>query len=628
VSFIRTGLREIGLKVRRQKTRIALRHEKRVLQKSEINLGREGTAQAANFPELRNEIVALKKLEQEQREVALRISQIEEGIKKIQAEREQNLREQNEAVSRLESEKKPILQKRNEAKASADICDRELGAVDRRIQDNEEADRALLKEIGALEALVPPPADREQKAATLGTRRARLPDERAELVRARLGSANACQASKEKLKAAEAELAAIEKTITRVRSEFETKDHSLAESIRTQQEAIREARAHHEVVEERKNPAYLNIGRHLASQSIAPPNAPHLLSDVQRHRSAVDRHLQHTQELALLSSQIDKQELRKFYFSVFSVLGLLAIILPLILSSPRRREWLPQESQAILSLNVEQFERNDLPKRWRKEQPDVWTGVWSGLVGGAAKTPALNLNRDATRITRAINDTDEGKRREFILVQTRFDVTPVIRAISEDKGMERRTVGGLAVWQNPDLAVARVGPTTLAIGTATDVDTLVEVRLGMQRDLKITGSPFEHFQALDRDNALRLMSRDPPDLSRAFHPIFTRELLESSQLIGLILGLDNPVRARLLIKTATLDRAQQLARAMHDDPHRWLHLADSDLLLFVDTPNISREDTTVEFNLIVPENSARLLLQRLAKTDTPTVVAEQPTQSQ
>ena len=66
--------------------------------KSEINLGREGTAQAANFPELRNEIVALKKLEQEQKEVALRIARIEEGIKKIEEERQQNAREQAEAI--------------------------------------------------------------------------------------------------------------------------------------------------------------------------------------------------------------------------------------------------------------------------------------------------------------------------------------------------------------------------------------------------------------------------------------------------------------------------------------------------------------------------------------------------
>src|SRR5436305_12550881 len=113
MSFIRTGLREIGLKIRRQRTRMILRHEKRVLQKSEIALGREGTSQASNFPEVRNEIVALKKLEQEQKEVAVRIAQIEEGIKKIEAEREQNRREQNEAIAKLEAEKKPLLQQRN-----------------------------------------------------------------------------------------------------------------------------------------------------------------------------------------------------------------------------------------------------------------------------------------------------------------------------------------------------------------------------------------------------------------------------------------------------------------------------------------------------------------------------------
>jgi hypothetical protein len=439
---------------------------------------------------------------------------------------------------------------------------------------------------------------------------------------------DACQGAKEKLRAADAELATIDKTIERARAEFEARDKTFAENIKTQQEAIREAKAHHQVVEERKNPAYLNIGRHLATQNIAPPNATHLLTDVQRHRGNVDRHLQHTQELALLSSQIDKQELRKFYFSLFSIIVLLIIILPLVLGSPRRREWLPQESAVVLSLNVDQFDRNEFPKRWRKDQPDVWSGVWSGLVGGAARTPALNIGKDATRVTRAITDTDEGKRREFILIQTRNDVTPVIRAIADDKTVERRIVSGLAVWQKPDFTVARVGPTTLAVGTATDVDTLVEVRLGIQRDLKISGPPFDRFQTFDRDNALRLLSRDPADLARVFNPIFARELLDGSQLLGLVLSLENPVRARLLIKAASIDRTQQLATALHDDPHRWLHLADSDLSLFADNPNISRQDTVIEMTFTMPENSARLVLQRLAKTDTPAVIASQPDQGQ
>ena len=173
---------------------MALRHEKRLLQKSEINLGREGTAQAANFPELRNEIVALKKLEQEQKEVALRIARIEEGIKRIEEERQQNAREQAAAIARLEAEKKPLLQQRSQAKNNVDVCERELAGVERRIQESEATDRDLLKQLSDLHALNPAPADLEARSASINARRARLPEKRAELVRARLGSAVAMDA--------------------------------------------------------------------------------------------------------------------------------------------------------------------------------------------------------------------------------------------------------------------------------------------------------------------------------------------------------------------------------------------------------------------------------------------------
>src|SRR6266481_1373175 len=143
MSFIGTGFREVALKLKRQRTRMALRHDRRLLQKSEINLGREGTAQAANFPELRNEIVALKKLEQEQKEVALRIARIEEGIKKIEEERKQIARDLAEAIAKLEAEKKPLLQKRNQTKSNVDVCERELAAVERRIRESEASDRDL-----------------------------------------------------------------------------------------------------------------------------------------------------------------------------------------------------------------------------------------------------------------------------------------------------------------------------------------------------------------------------------------------------------------------------------------------------------------------------------------------------
>lgn len=622
MNFIRTGFREIALKVKRQRTRLALRHEKRLLQKSEINLGREGTAQAANFPELRNEIVALKKLEQEQKEVALQIAQIEEGIKKIEEERQQNTRDQHAAIAKLEAEKKPLLQQHNQAKNAADVCERELAAVGRRIQENEASDRDLLKQLSDLHAINPPPSDLEARSANISARRTRLPQDRAELVRARLGSTDAARLAKEKLIAAAAELSVVEKNIERVRSEFEGRDRKLNDNIRAQEEALREARAQHQTVEERKNPAYLNIGRHLAAQGIAPPNAAHLLTETRRHREAMERHLQHRAELALLSSQIDKQELRKFYFSVFSVLALLAIILPLAFQSPRKREWLPQRTDTILSINTDQFERADLPKRWGKDQPEIWPKVWPGLIGAAALTPGLRLPRDAVRITRAVATDGPERTREFILVEARRDVTRAIRTIGGDKSFQKRTISGLPVWERPpDFAVARVGPATLAVGAPDEVDELVLVRLGMKPDLKISGQLFDRFEALDRESALRLISRNPADLSRVFHPIFVPELLDASQLLGLAVTLQNPVKARLLLKMNSPKNAADLARNLHDNPQQWLRLADSELLLYSQSPEIQRQgDLNLELRFTIPEDSARVLLERLAKADAGAVI--------
>jgi hypothetical protein len=618
VSFIRTGFREIGLKIRRQRTRIALRHEKRLLQKSEINLGREGTVQAANFPELRNEIVALKKLEQEQKEVALRIARIEEGIKKIEEERQQNVREQAEAIAKLEAEKKPLLQKRTQTKSTLEVCERELGAVERRIQVSESADRDLLKQLSDLHALDPAPADLEARSASISVRRARLPEERAELIRARLGSADAARLAREKLNAAEAELSTVEKNIARTRSEFEARDRKVSDNIRAQQEAARNARTRHETVEERKNPAYLNIGRHLAAQGVAPPNAPHLLAAAHRRREAVDRHLEHNAELALLSSQIDKQDLRKFYFSVFSVLVLLAITLLVIFQSPRGREWLPQETDTILSINADQFERADFARRWRKDQPKLWPA----LIGAAASIPGLNLPRDATLITRAITTSETGETREFVLVEARRAAPKAIRAIAEDKTFQRRAISGLPVWERPpDFAVTRVGPATFAAGMPTSVDELVLVRLGMKPDLKITGQLFDRFQALDRESAVRLISRDPPDLSRVFNPIFTPELLDASQLLGLAVNLQNPVKARVLVKVNSSKNAADVARNLHDNPQQWLRLPDSELFLYSRPPEVQRSSASnLELRFEVPENSARLLLERLAKMNAAQVV--------
>ena len=70
--------------------------------------------------------------------------------------------------------------------------------------------------------------------------------------------------------------------------------------------------------------------------------------------------------------------------------------------------------------------------------------------------------------------------------------------------------------------------------------------------------------------------------------------------------------------TSTTD----LARNLHDKPQQWLRLPDTQLLLYAQTPEVQRHDSSnIELRFAMPEGTARLLLQRLAKTDTPLAVA-------
>src|SRR5262249_6438225 len=136
-------------------------------------------------------------------------------------------------------------------------------------------------------------------------------------------------------------------------------------------------------------------------------------------------------------------ELRKFYFSGFSVLVLLAITLLVVFQSPRGREWLPQETDTILSINADQFERANLAKRWRDAKPKLWRG----LIGPAASVPGLDPSRDTARITRALTTDESGETKEFSLVQSRRSLAKVIRTVADDRNFRRRSINGSPVWE-------------------------------------------------------------------------------------------------------------------------------------------------------------------------------------
>jgi hypothetical protein len=267
----------------------------------------------------------------------------------------------------------------------------------------------------------------------------------------------------------------------------------------------------------------------------------------------------------------------------------------------------------MFSLNPRQFAQNQFAQRWQKEHPDVWQKVFAGLVGPAARIPSLDLTRDASRVTRATTMEGGDQSRDYVLVETRGEIGPSLRAISQDKRFETSTVSGLVVWQRPDVSIARVGPKTLAVGSLDEVDELVEVRLGTEPDLKVDDPMLQEFQNLDPDSTLRLVSRDPGDMTQLFGPIFARQLLAASQSVGFAVTFDNPTKAHLFVSASDAGAAKTLVDSLQKDPAPWLTLPGSDFVLFTGVPKVQQDGAKVDVRFEIPDGAARLLLQRLAK---------------
>jgi hypothetical protein len=179
------------------------------------------------------------------------------------------------------------------------------------------------------------------------------------------------------------------------------------------------------------------------------------------------------------------------------------------------------------------------------------------------------------------------------------------------------------MWLRPEFALARVGPKTLAIGGEEQVAALARVRLGIDPDLKITGPLLETLQSLKEISAIRLVSREPAKLSRIFTPIFSSELTNNCDLFAFALTLQTPVKARLILKAKSSQAAEDLAARIRNEPQLLLKLTDSELLLYAQPPDMDVQGTNVQLRFDVPENSARLILQRLAKvTPAPAVAAD------
>ena len=285
-------------------------------------------------------------------------------------------------------------------------------------------------------------------------------------------------------------------------------------------------------------------------------------------------------------------------------------------------------------MDVSRFTDADFTRALQSQEPDAWQSVWTGLLRKVAEVPQIDVRRRVERITRAFapSVTPGGPPVDYLLVKMRdpSDVETLLnRALARREKFGRRYPTSLPIYEKAiNIAIAQIGPDTIALGSTDAVEALIRVRLGLpgSEDLKSDAQFFSEFQRLNDDSAFRLVTYQPRELMGLGNPVLNAQALGDCQTLGLTLDMREPVAAVIVLNTSNNREALQLAHTLEAHPDQVLQLAGAGPNLFIEPPSVHTNDKQVEWRFRMTAPAAREFLQRVSRLGLPSpdkAVAEQ-----
>lgn len=640
MNFFHTGFKAVSRRLRRQKNRLALGHAHGALERVEIALGRicwrrlEGSEDTAAH----GAVATLRLLEGELAENAAHVVALEEKIKAQETERETARRETQEALAKLEEERRPVVQQEKEAQARLSEQSAALREYDRHTAELDAEQLSLLREHAQMhvEAGVRAAgaeeegrerADaaraREMRRREIAGRRAALPEEVARQKAGRGAVAESLKGMDTALREVRARLAELDRRAVETRASLAGREKTITAAVATLNREIATTRRQAHRIEEAKEEPFRQAGVVLADHDPQPEGAEaaRLFEEVARQRQAVRSLEELEANWRQESEAANRQDLRIFHFTWVSGCVVLALSLLLVFRAPPLREYLPEDTEAVVSLNVDRFARGDLSQALQQQEPDVWQQLWAGLVRRVAEVPEIDLDTQVARITRAMvpNDT-----RDYLLVELHHtaDVDALTRTLSRRAPYTLGYVDGVGQyvrWNGKEEgpALARIGPKTLALGNRETVEQLIHVRLGRAADMKVDTQFLNEFARLDQDSALRVLTARPERLRGLTDPILSTALLdrERCDLLGLAVDLEpsRPVSARFLLRGTSVAQALSIANFLRASPELALQLEAAGPNLFIEPPAVEQHGQGVEWRFRMTSPAAKEFLERVSR---------------
>ncbi|MBV9656986.1 MAG: hypothetical protein JO295_02640 [Verrucomicrobia bacterium] len=649
VNFFSTGIKEVSRRLLRQRNRLTLAAARKALDEAESALGRCGwrelTAGSTTTDDrLAEALETLRKLDADLAENALHVEELEKAVTDRDAERLQARLDCEMEVSRIDEGRKPLLDAERDLAARQQERQAQALEHDRRIAELEAESQRLRQEEASLHLPASATAQQAPDAARardmrrheVAARRAALPDQLSAAQKARAAVAEAVAALEVELKKTRTALIDSNRRTQAARAVLTAREREITTAVAALLKEIAACRRRAADTEAKKDRPHRVAGHALAARPEPPAAVCHgageLYEQVQKRRLA----LASLQELEAgwlrESAAANRQDLRIFHFVNVTCCVLVGLSLLLVFRTPGKRDYLPADTETVVSVNVGRFTGAELTKWIQQQEPDVWRELWSGLVRKVAETPGLDVNRDVTRITRALAPAPSGAgvgaapAQDYLLVELRLGVN-MDRFLSDlSQGYRKFEANGLRLYaktadklvdhpEPTDPAFAQLGPRTVALGAASAVAELIHVRLGLSDDLRLDTEFLNEFSRLDQSSALRLMTLHPERLRTLREPLLSDELAGKCQLLGIAVDLEpgKPAAALFLMRAADAAEAARIAGLLRASPEQVLQLQSAGPNLFIEPPTVAQRDRGVEWHFKMTSPAAREFLERMSK---------------
>ncbi len=550
MDFLSTGIRELARRIRRRGLRRTLEAESKRLQSAEIELGREGWRELASAGDLPAELTQLLA---PLRQIDLAGTDTRTKLAEVEAEIAA-LRER-EATARWK-------------------LDEEISEVERdRLRLRKERDKVTSAGAGA------PVADDDGPIRSVVQQMQELDQRELQLRERRRQS-----------------------------------EQDVVLQLESRREKLRPLQLAQEELDQQRREPLAMLGRYLASHDAnVPPAATRQLAALRQRRTQLVSLERREVALEHESRQTDPQSVRLSIFVLTTFLVIAALALLLIFRAPPRRDWLPANTQLLVSANLSRLVSIGAP-----QTTSPWQPVWVATIRPLKEVPTLaNPEADVRRVVRALGASISGQPVEYNLVETYASAGTTLWPLSEKHGFGVRydsvNLGGLPIYERSTAqAAAQIGPETLAVGTTASVEQMIRVRLGLSRDLRLDEKFYEKFQRLDRGTAFRLVTQRPEAIiDAAAQPLFAPEFLHATKLLGVAVRAVEPVAVVILLRAETPAAAAQLSAMLRERGAALLRIEGG---TFAEAPAVETDDSEVEFRCVLGEAAARELLARLAGT--------------